>query len=180
MNIQLRLAALGGLISLFFIPPEIYLEHQLNIDPQAQWLLYIIIFIYVASVLSTVALYNGFYLIGKKFNIPAIVISCILIILLKIIWYVFQIFAIQEPISFYNIFGGTVLVVFGVSRIVFGYGIYKVRSELGKPSTSIAVLEILVGLFLISVIAYLGGLVLSLIVAILQIILLLRLSKSIK
>lgn len=178
MNNKLKIAAYAGIISILLIPPEIFLEHMLNENPGTQWIFILIIFIYIISVLSTIILYYGFYLIGHSINVPAIKISSSIIILLNLIWYIFQIFAIQEPIAFYNIFGGTVLVVFGISRIVFGYGVYKARTALGKPATSIAILEIVIGLFLISVVLYLVGFVLSLVVAVMQIMLLFRLSKS--
>ena len=178
MSKKLKLAAYAGLLSILLVPPEIFLEHIFNENPGTQWIFVFIIFIYILSVLSTVMLYYVFYLIGHTFNNPAIKISSLVIIMLNFIWYIFQIFAIQEPVAFYNIFGGAVLVVFGISRITFGYGILKIRAALGRLATPIAILEIVIGLFLISVMLYLVGFVISLIVAVLQIILLLRLSKS--
>lgn len=178
MNSKLRIAAYGGILSLFLTPPEIYLEHLLNESPGTEWIFLLIILIYLASVLSTTVLYYGFYLIGNTYRVPSIMVSSIVIIILKIIWYTFQVFAIQEPIAFYNLFGGTILVIFGISRIAFGYGIFQIGSELGKPAKSMAILEVLIGLFLVTVIAYLGGLVLSIIVAFMQIVILLKLSKT--
>ena len=178
MSRKLKIAAYAGLLSILLVPPEIFLEHMLNENPGTQWIFVFIIFIYILSVLSTVMLYYVFYLIGHTFNNPAIKISSLVIIMLNFIWYIFQIFAIQDPVAFYNIFGGAVLVVFGISRITFGYGILKIRAALGRLATPIAILEIVIGLFLISVMLYLVGFVISLIVAVLQIILLLRLSKS--
>jgi len=172
------MAAYAGILSLLFVPPEIFLENMLNDSPDTHWIFFLIIFVYIISVLTTVLLYYGFYLIGDKLHVPAIKISSSIIILLNFIWYIFQVFAIQEPISFYNIFGGTVLIVFGISRILFGYGIYKVRTTLGQLAKPIAILEIVIGIFLVSVLAYFVGFFLSIIAAILQIILLFRLSKS--
>ena len=178
MSRILRIAAYGGIFSLILIPPEIYLEHILNENPGIKWLFPLIVIIYLISVLSTVALYYGFYRIGKTLSSSAIIASSLIIISLKIIWYVFQYFAIQEPISFFGLFGGIILVIFGISRIIFGYGIYKVRLKLGKPAISIAYFEFAIGLLLVPVFTYPGALFLSIIVSILQIILLFRLSKN--
>jgi hypothetical protein len=178
MQNKLKIAAYAGLISLLVVPPEIFLEHMLNEHPDTQWLFILLIITYMISVSSTVLLYYGFYVIGSALDVSAITASSFIIILLNFFWYIFQAFTIQEPVAAYSIVGGTVLVVFGISRIVFGYGIFKVRDSLGRLATSIAVLEIVIGLFLISVILYLVGFVLSLAAAVLQIMLLLRLSGS--
>ena len=168
----------AGLLSILLVPPEIYLEHALDQQPGTQWIFLLILCIYIISLLFTVQLYYGFYLIGKKFNAPFIVISSLVIILLNFVWYIFQVFNLQEPIIFYNTFGGVVLVVFGLSRIGFGYGVYKIRETLGKPATSIAILEFVIGLFLVTIVVYFVGLLVSIVVAILQFILLIRLSES--
>ena len=178
MSKKLKIAAWAGLLSILLVPPEIYLEHLLDEQPGTQWIFLLILCIYIISVLFTVLLYYGFYLIGKKFNAPFITISSLIIILLNFIWYIFQVFNLQEPIAFYNTFGGVVLIVFGLSRFAFGYGVYKIRNELGKPATSIAILEFVIGLFLVTLVVYFVGLLVSIVVAILQFILLMRLSKS--
>jgi hypothetical protein len=174
---KLKIAAYAGILSLLLVPPEIFLEHSLNENPRTQWILVSVIFIYILSVAFTVLLYYGFYLIGRELHDSAIVISCLIIILLNFVWYIFQAYAIQEPVSFYGLIGGAVLIVFGASRILFGYGVFRARTALGGLATPIAILEIVIGLFLITVKFYLVGFVLSLAAAVLQIMLLLRLSR---
>jgi len=178
MSKKLKIAAWAGLLSLLLIPPEIYLEHVLDEQPGTQWIFILILCIYVISVLFTALLYYGFYLIGKRFNTPFLFISSIIIILLMIAWYIFQVFNLQEPIAFYSTFGGVILIIFGLSRIGFGYGLYEIRETLGTPATSIAILEFVIGLFLITLVVYFVGLLVSIVVTILQFILLIRLSKS--
>ena len=177
MSKKLKIAAWAGLLSLLLVPPEIYLEHLLDERPGTTWIFLLILCVYIVSVLFTILLYYGFYLIGKKFNAPFIVISSIIIIFLKFVWYIFQVFNLQEPIAFYNTFGGAVLVVFGLSRLGFGYGMFKIKDALGKPATSIAILEFVIGLFLVTIVVYFAGLLVSIVVAILQFILLMRLAK---
>ena len=178
MGKKLKIAAWAGLLSLVLVPPEIYLEHLLNEQPGMQWIFLLILCVYIISVLFTILLYYGFILVGKKYNAPFIIVSSLVMILLKFVWYIFQVFNLLEPIAFYNIFGGVVLVVFGLSRLGFGYGVYKIRDTLGKPATSIAVLEFVIGLFLVTIVVYFAGLLVSIVVAILQFILLMRLSKT--
>jgi hypothetical protein len=177
MSIRLKIAAYAGLLSLILIPPEIFLEQTLKQYPDELWLYYSVILIYVLTVLTTVLVYYGFYLIGNHFSARAIKISSLIIILLNFVWYTFQVVILEQPVTYYNIFGGTVLVVFGFSRILFGYGLYMIQDKVGQLAKPMAILEVVIGLFLISVIYYLGGFVLSLVVAVMQIILLLRLSK---
>lgn len=179
MSMKLKIAAYAGILSLLLVPPEIFLEHTLNENPGTQWIFISVVFIYILSVSFTVLLYYGFCLIGRELHVPAMVISSLTIILLNFVWYGFQVYAIQEPVSFYGLVGGAVLVVFGASRILFGYGVFRARTELGGLATPLAILEIVIGLFLISVKFYLVGFVLSLIAAVLQIVLLLRLSRSV-
>lgn len=178
MSKKLKIAAYAGILSLVLVPPEIFLEHMLNENPGTQWVFISIVFVYVFSVSCTVFLYYAFFLLGRELDVSAIVISSVIIILLNFIWYSFQVYAIRDPVAFYNLFGGAVLVVFGASRIVFGYGVYRARTALGGLATSLAVLEIVIGLFLITVRLYLVGFVLSLPAAVLQIMLLLGLSRS--
>ena len=175
---KLKIAAYAGILSLLFVPPEIFLEHTLNENPGTQWIFISVLVIYILSVSFTVLLYYGFCLIGRDLHVPAIVISSLIIILLNFVWYGFQVYAIQAPVSFYGLVGGAVLVVFGASRMLFGYGVFRARTGLGGLATPLAILEIVIGLFLISVKFYLVGFVLSLIAAVLQIVLLLRLSGN--
>ena len=178
MDKILRTAAYAGIISLILIPPEIILEHLHAEQPGNLWIFFPIVLIYMLAIGTSIFFYYGFYMIGQKLNIRAIMISSLIIILLNFFWYMFQFFTIRFSPETYNIIGGTVLVIFGISRIIFGIGIYKVRYSLGRLSTSISILEIVIGLFLISVLWYLVGFVLSLAAAVLQIMLLFRLSKE--
>jgi hypothetical protein len=178
MKSWLKVAAYAGILSLVVIAPEIFLEEMFRQHPETHWLALLVVAIYVVSVGTTVLFYYGFCLLGHRFGAPAITMSSWVIILLNLIWYVFQVVALWQTFSFYNVFGGTVLVVFGASRLAFGYGVFRVRAALGRFATSIALLEVVIGLFLISVSLYLVGFVLSLVVAVLQIMLLLGLSRS--
>ncbi len=178
MKRKLKFAAYAGIISLIMILPEMYLEEMLKGQPDALWIFNLEIFVYIIANISTVFIYYGFYLIGKDHNVATIVISSIIIVLLNFFWYTYQAFTIREVAASYNIVGGTVLVVFGLSRIVFGYGVFKIRNELGKLATTISVLEVVIGLFLMSIYAYLVGFVLSLAAAVIQIMFLFRLSKT--
>jgi hypothetical protein len=178
MTGRLKTAAYAGILSLVVIAPEIFLEEILRQQPEAQWLALLVIAIYVVSVGTTVLFYYGFCLVGRSYGSPAITYSSSVIILLNLVWYVFQVFALWQTFSFYNLFGGTILVIFGLSRFAFGYGVFRVRAELGRWATAIAVLEIVIALLLMSVLLYLVGFVLSLVVTVLQILLLLRLSRS--
>jgi len=68
--------------------------------------------------------------------------------------------------------------VFGASRLLFGYGVYRARAALGGLAMPITILELVIGLFLMSVKFYLIGFVLSLVAVVLQIMLLLRLANA--
>ena len=179
MSRGLRAAAYAGILSLVVIAPEIFLEEMFRQQPERQWLALLVIAIYVVSVATTVLFYLGFCLLGRRFAAPAITYSSSLIILLNLVWYTFQVATLWRTSPYYSVFGGTVLVIFGLSKILFGYGIFMARDRLGRWATSIAVLEVVGGLFLLTVLWYLVGFVLSLVVTVLQIMLLLRLSRTI-
>ena len=178
MNARLKTAAFAGILSLLLIPPEIFLEETLRANPRTQWILVSIVLIYILNVALSVVFYRGFILIGRLLDRPAIVVSSLMIILLSFAWYGFQVYALRGPVSFYGEYGGVVLVVFGASRLLFGYGVYRARAALGGLAMPITILELVIGLFLMSVMFYLIGFVLSLVAVVLQIMLLLRLANA--
>lgn len=178
MNARLKTAAFAGILSLLLIPPEIFLEETLRANPRTQWILVSIVLIYILNVALSVVFYRGFILIGRLLDRPAIVVSSLMIILLSFAWYGFQVYALRGPVSFYGVYGGVVLVVFGASRLLFGYGVYRARAALGGLAMPITILELVIGLFLMSVKFYLIGFVLSLVAVVLQIMLLLRLANA--
>ena len=178
MNARLKTAAFAGILSLLLIPPEIFLEETLRANPRTQWILVSIVLIYILNVALSVVFYRGFILIGRLLDRPAIVVSSLMIILLSFAWYGFQVYALRGPVSFYGVYGGVVLVVFGASRLLFGYGVYRARAALGGLAMPITILELVIGLFLMSVMFYLIGFVLSLVAVVLQIMLLLRLANA--
>ena len=178
MNARLKTAAFAGILSLLLIPPEIFLEETLRANPRTQWILVSIVLIYILNVALSVVFYRGFILIGRLLDRPAIVVSSLMIILLSFAWYGFQVYALRGPVSFYGVYGGVVLVVFGASRLLFGYGVYRARAALGGLAMPITILELVIGLFLMSVMFYLLGFVLSLVAVVLQIMLLLRLANA--
>lgn len=178
MNARLKTAAYAGILSLLLIPPEIFLEESLRANPRTQWILVSIVLIYILNVALSVVFYRGFILIGRLLDRPAIVVSSLMIILLSFAWYGFQVYALRGPVSFYGVYGGVVLVVFGASRLLFGYGVYRARGALGGLAMPITILELVIGLFLMSVKFYLIGFVLSLVAVVLQIMLLLSLANA--
>jgi len=178
VNARLKTAAFAGILSLLLIPPEIFLEETLRANPRTQWILVSIVLIYILNVALSVVFYRGFILIGRLLDRPAIVVSSLMIILLSFAWYGFQVYALRGPVSFYGVYGGVVLVVFGASRLLFGYGVYRARAALGGLAMPITILELVIGLFLMSVKFYLIGFVLSLVAVVLQIMLLLRLANA--
>ena len=178
MNARLKTAAFAGILSLLLIPPEIFLEETLRANPRTQWILVSIVLIYILNVALSVVLYSGLIMIGRFLDRPAIVVSSLMIIMLSFAWYGFQVYALRGPVSFYGVYGGVVLVVFGASRLLFGYGVYRARAALGGLAMPITILELVIGLFLMSVKFYLIGFVLSLVAVVLQIMLLLRLANA--
>lgn len=178
MSARLKAAAYAGILSLLLIPPEIFLEETLRSNPGTQWIFVSIVLIYILNVALAVVFYRGFILIGRWLDHTAIVASSMIIILLNVAWYGFQVYALRGPVSFYGVYGGVVLVVFGASRLLFGYGVFVARDALGGLAIPIAILELVIGLFLMSVKFYLVGFVLSLVAVVLQIMLLMRLAQS--
>jgi hypothetical protein len=178
VNARLKTAAYAGILSLLLIPPEIFLEETLRANPRTQWIRVSIVLIYILNVALSVVFYRGFILIGRLLDRPAIVVSSLMIILLSFAWYGFQVYALQGPVSFYGVYGGVVLVVFGASRLLFGYGVFRARAALGGLAMPITILELVIGLSLMSVKFYLIGFVLSLVAVVLQIMLLLRLANA--
>lgn len=178
MNARLKTAAYAGILSLLLIPPEIFLEETLRANPRTQWIRVSIVLIYILNVALSVVFYRGFILIGRLLDRPAIIVSSLMIILLSFAWYGFQVYALRGPVWFYGVYGGVVLVVFGASRLLFGYGVYRARASLGGLAMPITILELVIGLSLMSVKFYLIGFVLSLVAVVLQIMLLLRLANA--
>jgi hypothetical protein len=178
VSARLKAAAYAGILSLLLIPPEIFLEESLRANPGTLWIFASISLIYILNVALAVVFYRGFILIGRRLDHSSIVVGSMIIILLNFAWYGFQVYALRGPVSFYGVYGGVVLVVFGASRLLFGHGIYRARDTLGGLAMPIAILELVIGLFLMSVRFYLVGFVLSLVAVVLQIMLLLRLASA--
>ena len=87
-------------------------------------------------------------------------------------WYTVDLVDIEE-----EIFGVSVLLLYGFSGIVFGFGLYKMRDVLGKLASATGILEIIVGFFLVTVILFFLGLILSIPTIIIEVLLLLNVAQ---
>jgi hypothetical protein len=174
MQKKIKFAAFAGIIYLISFLPELIFETLQEYGQSNDFTSTLLMISYVVSTLSTVFFFYGFIVIGNKFENNLLVVGSIIIILTTIFyylycWYTLDLVNIEE-----EVFGVSVLLLYGFSGIVFGFGLYKMRDILGKLASSAAILEIVVGFFLITVFLFFIGMILSIPATILEILLLLK------
>jgi hypothetical protein len=103
-----------------------------------------------------------------------LVVGSAIIILTTIFYYLYSWYTLDLVDIEEEVFGVSVLLLYGFSGIVFGFGLYKIRAVLGKLASVAAILEIVAGFFLITVILFFLGLILSIPATIVEILLLLK------
>ena len=177
MQKKLRYAAFAGIIYLVSFLPELILETQSEYGQSNDFTSTLLIITYVVSALSTVLFYYGFIVIGKKFENNLLIVGSTIIILTTIFYYLYSWYTLDLVNSEEEVFGVSVLLLYGFSGIVFGLGLYKMREVLGKLALSAAILEFVVGFFLITVVLFFVGMIISIPTTILEILLLLKTAK---
>ena len=116
---------------------------------------------YIISTVSTIFFYYGFIVIGNKLENNLLVVGSVIIILTTIFYYLYAWYT-QDLVNIEEeIFGVSVLLLYGFSGIIFGFGLYRMRDVLGKLASIAGILEIVIGFFLVTVVLFFLGLILS-------------------
>lgn len=174
MQNKLRFAAFAGIVYLVSFLPELTIEIIHDYQGGTSFTSFILMITYIVSMVATIAFLYGFIIIGNKFNNNLLVVGAMIIILTSIFyyiysWYTLDMFEVED-----KIFGGSVLLLYGFSGIIFGVGIYQLRLKLGGLASTAGILEIIIGLSFITIVLFLLGLVLSIPAVIAEILLLLK------
>jgi hypothetical protein len=174
MQKKLKFAAFAGIIYLVSFLPEIIIETLKEFGHDNGFLSTFLMITYVVSALSTLFFFYGFIVIGNKFDNNLLVVGSVIIILTTIFYYLYAWYTIDLVNIEEEVFGVSVLLLYGFSGLVFGFGLYKMRDIMGKIAAVAAILEIIGGFFLITIILFFIGLIISIPAIILEILLLLK------
>jgi hypothetical protein len=180
MQKKIKIAAFAGIVYLVSFLPELTFETMREFGDSDGITSFFLIISYIISTVSTIFFFYGFIVIGNKLENNLLVVGSFIIILTTIFYYLYSWYTI-DLINFEEegkIFGVSVLLLYGFSGIVFGIGLYKTREFLGKLASAAAILEIIVGFFLVTVVLFFLGLILSIPTIILEILLLLKVAQS--
>ena len=178
MSLKLKISAFAGIFYLISTLPEIVFETMYEFNQYSESLAAILAITYIISILSTIAFFYGFIQVGIELHNNMLVFSSVIIIVTTIFYYLYAWYTRDLHAVKPDIFGGTVLFLFGFAGIFFGSGLYQMREILGKYSRIAGILEIIIGICFVTIILFLLGLILGIPAVIFEILLLLNLSDS--
>jgi hypothetical protein len=178
MQKKIRFAAFAGIIYLVSFLPELIFETQRELGHSNSFTSTLLMISYLISALSTIFFFYGFIIIGNKFENNLLVVGSIIIILTTIFYYLYSWYTMGQVKIEEEVFGVSVLLLYGFSGLVFGFGLIKMKELLGKLALVTGILEIIVGFFLITVVLFFLGLIISIPTIILEILLLLKVAES--
>ena len=174
MQNKLRFAAFAGIVYLVSFLPELTAEIIHEYQGGTAFTSFILMITYIVSLVATIAFLYGFIIIGNKLKNNLLVVGAIIIILTSIFYYVYSWYTLDMYEVEDKIFGGSVLLLYGFSGILFGAGIYQLRLKLGGLASTAGILEIIIGISFVTIVLFLLGLILSIPAVILEVLLLLR------
>lgn len=137
----------------------------------------LLIVTYLISMVSTILFYYGFIVIGNELNNNLLLVSSLIIIVTTIFYYIHELYTINLSETDEDLFGLSILMLFGFSGIFFGVGLYKLRDTLGKFASIAGSLEIIIGISFVVIILFFIGIILSIPAVIFEILLLLKVSE---
>jgi len=174
MEKKIRFAAYAGIVYLISFLPELIFETLHELGHSNGFTSTLLMISYIVSALSTVFFFYGFIIIGNKHENNLLVVGSIIIILTTIFYYLYSWYTIDLVKIEEEVFGISVLLLYGFSGIVFGIGLFRLRDIFGKLAAAAAILEIIIGVLLVTVVLFFLGLIISIPAIILEIFLLLK------
>jgi len=178
MRMKLKIAAFAGIFYLVSALPELASEALYEFSENTSELSTFLAFTYIISIISTIVFFYGFIQLGIEHHNNILVFSSVIIIVITFFYYLYSWYTRDLPEMEPDVFGGTVLFLFGFAGLFFGYGLYSLREEFGKYAKIAGVLEIIVGVCFITIILFLLGLIIGIPAIIFEILLLFNLSES--
>lgn len=178
MQKKIKLAAFAGIIYLVSFLPEIIFETMLEFGEGGGGTTAFLLIAYIVSAVSGVLFYYGFIVIANKLENNLLFVASFIIILTTIFYYLYSWYTIDLIDIEEEIFGVSVLLLYGFSGILFGLGLYRTRDILGNLASTAGILEMIVGFFLVTVILFFLGLILSIPAIIIEVLLLLKIAQS--
>ena len=179
MEQKLKLAGIAGIVYLISSLPELILEivHEYSSYDQATTGLLFVA--YAISMVSTIIFFYGFILIGSELQNTMLVVAALIIIFTTIFYYVYEWYTIdlmvdEEEVDLFSV---SVLLLFGFSGIFFGAGLHATREVLGQYASIAGMLEIITGIFFITIILFFIGLIVNIPAIIFEILLLFKAAK---
>jgi len=178
MSKKLKISAFAGIFYLVSTLPELVFEAMYEFNQYNESMATLLAITYILSIVSTIIFFYGFIQLGIEYHNNMLVFSSVIIILTSVFYYLYAWYTRDLPEMEPDIFGGTVLFLFGFAGIFFGSGLYNMREILGKYSTIAGILEIIIGICFVTIILFLLGLILGIPAVIFEILLLFNLSES--
>jgi len=132
---------------------------------------------YIVSTLSTIFFYAGFIVLGNKYKNNLLLVGALIIILTTIFYYIYEWYTVDISEVEKNIVGASALLLYGFSGIVFGVGLYRIKDVFGYLASAAAILEITIGIFFVTIVLFLLGLILTIPAIIFEILLLFKASE---
>ena len=177
MQKKLNLAAFAGIIYLVSFLPELIFETMHEFGEGGGSTKAFLLISYIVSAASAILFYYGFVVIGNKLENNLLLVASYIIILTTIFYYLYAWYTIDLIDIEEEVFGVSILLLYGFSGILFGLGLYRTREILGNLASTAGILEMIVGFFLVTIILFFLGLILSIPAIIIEILLLLKVSQ---
>lgn len=179
LKFQLNLAWTAGILYILAGIPETVVEvmRQHGFIPDSA--VPAVTTVYLAGLITGILFGWGFVVLGRKHENPLLWMSAMLLIFAQVFFTGYDMASLHHAAAG----RGAVLILdsllSGALCILFGAGLWRLRTEYGSPARTAGILNILAGLMLVPVIPYLAGLILLIPAAVFEIVLLYRARRRI-
>jgi hypothetical protein len=174
MEKKYKLAAFAGIIYLISFIPELTMEIMQEFYAGDGYISALLLVTYIVSTLSTIIFFYGFILLANKYDDNLLYVGSIIIILTTVFYYAYAWFTIDIIEAEEKIMGVAILLLYGFAGIIFGIGLYRLKTVFGSLASAAGILEISIGVFFVTIVLFFFGLILSIPTVIIEVLLLFK------
>jgi len=152
MNKTIRHAGIAGILSLILAVPVGIFEVLLSLGKLEGGFISLYIFVLFLSLVVYIVFMHGFRLVGEKLSNNLLKITSNILIISAIVYYGYLILTLISPNLDNIVIQILAAVILGAANIPFGVALLKLKPQFGSLATKAGVMEIIIGVSLLSVI----------------------------
>ncbi|KAA3658257.1 MAG: hypothetical protein DWQ10_11530 [Calditrichaeota bacterium] len=174
MKNPIQLGIIAGVVYLISLLPEITIEVAASEFGMSWPTQTLYILIHLVCLVSAILFYRAFLLLADQYYNNTLWLGTVMTLVTVVIYHTLKIFYADASEDLHKIMGFGYILVIGGSTLVFGYGLMKLKGNLAAFARKVGIVEIITGIFCLTVILAFFALILTVPVILLEIMLLLR------